>query len=121
MTASRHPRRRRGQGRARICRRAAWWSLLLVGGMLASCGAKDWQRFRSPHIEGLAPARIGLVVYGHEPRRQPLQTPFACGIDTGCVFGHSLTAARVAAGQVVELISVPSAANYAGTPMMVDS
>ncbi len=32
------------------------------------------------------------VVYGHTPRPQPLEHPFATGIDTGCVYGHALTA-----------------------------
>lgn len=32
------------------------------------------------------------VVYGHTPRKQPLKHQKATGLDTGCVYGNSLTA-----------------------------
>jgi predicted phosphodiesterase len=31
------------------------------------------------------------VIYGHTPRPHPLRHPNATGLDTGCVYGHSLT------------------------------
>ena len=34
----------------------------------------------------------GFVVYGHQPFKKPREDRFAVGIDTGCVYGGSLTA-----------------------------
>lgn len=34
----------------------------------------------------------GVAVFGHSPRKEPLNLPFMIGIDTGAVFGNYLTA-----------------------------
>ena len=50
-----------------------------------------------------------LVVYGHTPAPEAQQYGRTACVDTGCVFGGSLTAYRYPEG---ELVSVPSAAVY---------
>lgn len=55
------------------------------------CPAK---RSRSPNGQPWALKWTGPehVYYGHTPRPHPLIHPFATGLDTGCVYGYSLTA-----------------------------
>ena len=45
------------------------------------------------------------VIFGHTVTDQPLVTPFAVGIDTGCAFGGALTAVVLPSW---EIVSVPS-------------
>lgn len=40
-----------------------------------------------------------FAVYGHTPLREPKRDPLALGLDTGCVYGGSLTAAIWSRGQ----------------------
>jgi protein phosphatase len=51
-----------------------------------------------------------LVVYGHTPAEGPLWQGETVNIDTGCVFGHRLTALRYPER---ELVSVPAWRTYA--------
>nr|WP_255700131.1 metallophosphoesterase family protein [Jiella avicenniae] len=48
-----------------------------------------------------------IVVHGHTPASQPVQTPFRIGIDTGAYMGGPLTAVRLL-GEDVRFISVQS-------------
>jgi len=48
-----------------------------------------------------------VVVYGHTPLREPKRDKLALGLDTGCVYGGSLTAAVFADGEW-ETVSVKS-------------
>lgn len=54
-----------------------------------------------------------LVVYGHTPRREARVDANALGLDTGCVYGGSLTAAVFTAPRTYSLISVPARKRYA--------
>ena len=49
------------------------------------------------------------VLFGHWPSREPRRGPHALGLDTGCVYGHRLTAYVVETG---ELLSVPARRAY---------
>jgi protein phosphatase len=51
-----------------------------------------------------------LVVYGHTPQAEPQWLNNTINIDTGCVFGHRLTALRYPER---ELVSVPALRTYA--------
>jgi len=51
------------------------------------------------------------VLFGHWPARQPRRAAHAIGLDTGCVYGNSLTAFIVETG---ELISTPARQKYVG-------
>lgn len=53
-----------------------------------------------------------IVVYGHTPLREPKRDKAALGLDTGCVYGGSLTAA-IRSGGEWELVSVPAKRQYA--------
>jgi serine/threonine protein phosphatase 1 len=54
------------------------------------------------------------VVYGHTPRMEPKVDARAIGIDTGCVYGGSLTAAVFDARGHWQLESVTARRRYAG-------
>lgn len=45
------------------------------------------------------------VLFGHWPNLEPIQTAHAIGLDTGCVYGHRLTAYIIESKQ---LVSVPA-------------
>ena len=51
------------------------------------------------------------ILFGHWPARQPRRASYAIGLDTGCVYGVSLTAFIIETG---EFISTPARAKYAG-------
>jgi serine/threonine protein phosphatase 1 len=51
------------------------------------------------------------LIFGHSVLDQPLVTPFAVGIDTGAVFGRTLTAVVLPSW---EIVSVPARMRYAG-------
>lgn len=53
-----------------------------------------------------------FVLYGHTPLREPRRDERALGLDTGCVYGGSLTAAVHADGEW-ELVSVKAKRKYA--------
>jgi protein phosphatase len=53
-----------------------------------------------------------MVVYGHTPVAEPRWLNRTINLDTGCVFGGSLTALRY---PELELVSVPARVVYAGT------
>lgn len=67
--------------------------------------------------------REGFVAFGHEPTRRPIRGSFALGLDTGCCYGWSLTAAIVNheaflargwdAAEAVEIVSVAAQGVYA--------
>lgn len=50
-----------------------------------------------------------IVLFGHWPSQQPRRGKKAIGLDTGCVYGHQLTAYIVETG---DLISVPARQVY---------
>jgi hypothetical protein len=49
------------------------------------------------------------VLFGHWPAREPRRSAHAIGLDTGCVYGHRLTACVIETG---ELLSVPARRTY---------
>ncbi|AEI62178.1 metallophosphoesterase [Corallococcus macrosporus] len=51
------------------------------------------------------------VIFGHTAFDAPLVTEYAVGIDTGCVYGHSLTAVVL---PTWEFVSVPARSTYRG-------
>ncbi|NRG46313.1 polynucleotide kinase-phosphatase [Bacillus sp. CRN 9] len=53
-----------------------------------------------------------LIIWGHDPKPQPLQINHTINIDQGVVFGGRLTSFRF---PEKKLVSVPSLYNYAGT------
>lgn len=50
------------------------------------------------------------VLFGHWPAKKPRRAPYAIGLDTGCVYGRSLTAFIIETG---EFVSVPARQKYA--------
>jgi len=68
-------------------------------------------------VYGLGPEgpRFGHVYFGHSPfiGGAPAKFPHATGLDTGAVFGGSLTAAILTAGREPTFISVPASRAYA--------
>jgi predicted phosphodiesterase len=50
-----------------------------------------------------------IVLFGHWPAPEPRRSPRAIGLDTGCVYGHHLTAYIV---ETEEFVSVPARAVY---------
>ena len=86
------------------------------------CNAKGRLDFKTK--EGLGTAPEGFMPWFDVPQRRTAGEPVAFGhwstlglvqrpdllaLDTGCVWGGELTAARVADGQVLEIIQVPCA------------
>ncbi len=66
-----------------------------------------------PFWTALYDGRFGRVVFGHEAFLEgPQVTPHAIGIDTGCVFGGSLTALVVESG-AESFVSVPAKQTWA--------
>ena len=57
------------------------------------------------------------VFFGHQVYLRPYRTPYAIGIDTGCVFGGSLTALRYPSLELVSVQSKKARATYNG-PMI---
>lgn len=55
----------------------------------------------------------GYVVFGHDPAEQVRHWHDALGIDTGCVYGWSLTAAVFDDQEDPQIVSVPALAQYA--------
>jgi len=53
-----------------------------------------------------------VVLFGHWPAPEPRRGRMALGLDTGCVYGHQLTAYTIETG---ELNSVPSRLAYASS------
>jgi serine/threonine protein phosphatase 1 len=51
------------------------------------------------------------VIFGHTVFDKPLVTPYAVGIDTGCVYGRSLSAVILPSW---EIVSVPARKTYRG-------
>ena len=47
--------------------------------------------------------RYGFVVYGHQPFFTPRLDRFSIGIDTGCVYGHKLTALVIEDGCIASM------------------
>ena len=57
---------------------------------------------------------LGYVLFGHQPEREPIVTMNALGLDTGCCYGWSLTAAIVRGPEDrPEIVSVPAFKQYA--------
>ncbi|CAN5661165.1 metallophosphoesterase family protein [soil metagenome] len=55
---------------------------------------------------------VKLVLFGHWPAPEPRRGKMALGLDTGCVYGHHLTAYTIETG---ELNSVPARLAYASS------
>jgi len=51
------------------------------------------------------------ILFGHWPAKQPRRAPYAIGLDTGCVYGGTLTSYVI---ETAEFISVPARQKYAG-------
>jgi len=51
------------------------------------------------------------ILFGHWPAKRPRRAPYALGLDTGCVYGGTLTAFVI---ETAEILSVPARAKYAG-------
>jgi hypothetical protein len=43
------------------------------------------------------------VLFGHWPAQEPRRAPYAVGLDTGCVYGHRLTAYVIETGEFVQV------------------
>jgi serine/threonine protein phosphatase 1 len=71
------------------------------------------------HWTELYDGREGFCFFGHDPQLhqpEPLRTPHATGLDTGCCFGGRLTAAVVREDMpphAATFVSVPACAQYA--------
>ncbi|GHG10492.1 polynucleotide kinase-phosphatase [Deinococcus piscis] len=98
------PERYQGRASARVRSFALYGD---VDGSVDAAGLplrRDW----AAEYDGAA-----LVVYGHTPVAGVRRVRNTVNIDTGCVFGGSLTALRYPEG---ETVSVPAAAIYAAPP-----
>ncbi|MCB0712028.1 MAG: metallophosphoesterase [Ignavibacteriae bacterium] len=58
-----------------------------------------------------------FAIFGHQVYLRPYNTPYAVGIDTGCVFGGGLTALRYPSRELVSVKSRSARAAYNG-PML---
>ena len=57
---------------------------------------------------------LGYVLFGHQPEKEPIVTLHALGLDTGCCYGWSLSAAIVRGPEDrPEIVSVPAFKQYA--------
>lgn len=61
--------------------------------------------------------RFGWVYFGHSPfvGEEPTQFPHATGLDTGCVFGGSLTAVILEEGHERKFVSVKASGKFSST------
>ena len=76
-----------------------------TGGFLRLKESTDSDPFWADDYDG----RFGHVVFGHEPFKEGVREfPHATGIDTGAVFGGSLTAMVLEGTKPPQFISVPS-------------
>ncbi len=56
----------------------------------------------------------GYVLFGHEPRKEPIVTYHALGLDTGCCYGWALSAAILRGPEDnPEIVTVPALKQYA--------
>jgi hypothetical protein len=74
---------------------------------LRTLGEKRTRRKGTPWYEVYDGEKY--VLFGHWPQRQPRHGERALGLDTGCVYGHRLTAYWL---ETEELISVPAQHAY---------
>ena len=57
---------------------------------------------------------LGFALFGHEPRKEPIVTPNALGLDTGCCYGWTLSAAIIRGSEdQPEVVTVPAFKQYA--------
>lgn len=82
-----------------------------TGKMLALGEASEADPFWADVYDG----RFGHVLFGHHPfiGSKPGRFAHATGLDTGAVFGGSLTTAVIAGGRVEGFVSVPASHAYA--------
>ncbi|HEX8852432.1 MAG TPA: metallophosphoesterase [Pyrinomonadaceae bacterium] len=74
---------------------------------LRTLGAKPQSRKGTPWYEVYEGPPT--VLFGHWPAPEPRRAPHALGLDTGCVYGHRLTAYVL---ETSELVSVPARRAY---------
>src|ERR1044072_5760508 len=78
---------------------------------IRTMGAEPSRRRGVPWYEVYRGAQT--ILFGHLPAKSPRRAPHAIGLDTGCVYGGTLTAFVIETG---EFISVPARQKYAGSP-----
>lgn len=66
----------------------------------------------SKHWTSVYAGQDGFAVAGHEPTREILRGPHAWAIDTGCVYGHKMTAVVFEAGKEPVVVEVQAKAAY---------
>jgi hypothetical protein len=65
------------------------------------------------HWSEVYDGEYGIAAFGHSPRKEPIVGPNALGLDTGCCYGWSLSAAIVRGlGDKPEIVSVPAFKQY---------